>query len=747
MSELPEFHDISWAFRNGEPQVKLLTDDGIQYEELPFRPYCYIDARDTDEVVWNEIRDIDETATIEKVEKRLGMADAVGEQELYKIEVAYPSLISKLRRALNDVGVETYEADIPYARRVMIDLDQTVEPPDEILAFDIEVVAEDGFPDPEKADKMILSIAAVGSDGEDYTFCNDDEKETIRGFIDVAEEYKSIIGWNSFKFDYPYLRNRTDRLDMDYDWFNVTHVDALPTYRWILLQYQQNFRLDTVAAAEFGDRFDYEQLEYDELTTYYEEDRDRLLHYNLEDARVVKALNERFRMKEITFDILASSGFCRPSDIFFKRKDQDYERVTKSSNLLIEGIVLNLSHKSDVVWPNKGAAREKFEGGKVFDPTPGLYDHAVTLDFASMYPSIISALNIGPETYRPNDSGDIDAPTGSFVEDPQSLFSQAYHVLKDQRDIYTQKKREATRESDEWYIAKSYDIGLKAYVNTFYGVIGSPYSRFYNHDVAENITKMGQAMLSRTGEFAEECGYEVIYGDTDSVILSLGDEINDPVSHSERLATLFTSEIKRFVSEAYNGDPEYIELTLDEVYSPFFITDAKKRYAGYCIYDGEPCFTFDMTGFESVRGDWPTASQDFQEDLLHAILRDEDPWDMIDDYRERLFNGELDADLIKYVGLRDAPSNYDSKPPHVRIAKEYEGTEHEFRVGDKVPYIKYGGDPKDVTACIDDEVPHITHSGYRYIWEKQFMSIVERFGIERHEKTELTDFMEGVGDD
>lgn len=750
MGELPPFYDIAWTPAGDKPQLKLLTDDGIEYHDFPFRPYCYIQERDCGEDVFRAIAEVDETAELVKVHSEEQMVhphhharpDTYYDDTYWKVHVERPSLIRKLRQELEHIGVETMQSDVPYARRVMIDLQQSVETPDEILSFDIEVEAHEGVPDPEEAANRIYTICAIGSDGEEYSFAYDDEEETIREFLDVAVEYKAVLGWNSFKFDYPYLVNRTRNLNMGFDWFNIVHVDALPTYRHILLKYQPNYRLTTIAEAEFD--MTYPEIDFDVMDEIFANDRERLVEYNMNDVRVVKMLDDKFGMKDVTFDVLASAGYCRPRDIFFVREDLDYQRVTKASNVLIEGVVLGLTGDR-VVWPNKGSAREEFEGAKVLDPKGGKYEYVATLDYASMYPSIISALNIGPETYRPDGSGAIDAPIGSFAAEPQSIFSQAYHVLKDERDAYQEKVRRLTRGSPEWTIAKAYSRGIKQYVNTFYGVIGSPYSRFYNRDVAENITLMGQAMLTRAAEYAEELGYTTVYGDTDSVMVELNGH-TDVVDEGYWLADEISSEIRRFVRDEYGGDPSLIELTLDEIYSPFFITDSRKRYAGYCVYDGESCFTFEKVGFEMVRGDWPDATKEFQEELTHAILRDRDEWQLIEEWKERLYDGELDDKLVKHVGLRRKPESYKSTPPHVRVAKRYEGTEHEIRVGDKVPYIKYGNDPEKVVGVVDGELPNLTVSNYSYIWGKNFQSIIDRFGIEEHEVTTISDFVQVAGD-
>ena len=736
---LPPFLDITWEFKHGEPVLKLLTEDGIENHPLPFRPYCYVRKSDVTQDVVQIIADVDETAELEE-ESDYNIGD------VYRVSLTYPNHIRELNERLDAIGVETFESDIPYSRRVMIDLDQTVETPERVLSFDLEIVADEGVPDVEKADKRILTIAGVGSDGEEFMWSHDDEEETIEGFLETAKDYSCVIGWNSLRFDFPYLENRCERLGIDYDPFSIVHVDAFPTYRRILLVRQNNYRLDHIAEQEFD--WDYgDDIEYAELHEYFENDREKLEKYNMMDARVVKRLNDRYAFKQITFDILASNGHARPRDIFYIREDGDYQRVTKASNTLIEGVVLNISKHDDeypVIWPNKGATKDgQFTGAKVLEPDAGLHENVIVMDFSSMYPSIITALNVGPETYREDpDEGDITGMTGSFVSEPKSKFAEAYHRMKDERDVYTNRKKNMPRNTEDWYIAYAYDIGLKNYVNTFYGVIGSAYSRFFNVDVAENITLMGQKMLEFTQELARERGYYTIYGDTDSVFIGLGD-VDDPVVKGRELAEEFTEEIKQMVADEHNGDPERIQLDLDDVYEKFFISNAKKRYAGYMIYDGAPCYSYEKKGFESVRGDWPDAAQEFQDKVLREILDGNDPWHLVEEYKTRLYNGEFDKRLITRTMLRKAPEEYKTIPPHVRIAMRIEEeTGEEIRIGDRIPYIKYGADKRDVMYAGDDgeEIDHLSRAAYEYIWEKSFQSILDRLDVIKHERTQLQDF-------
>lgn len=728
------FHDLNWTVRGDEPCLKLLTPDGVDYHPFEVDPYCYIREDDISAEVLQTIKEIDETAALYKV-------DDYHQGKLRKIEMTLPKQISTLRDELEDI--ETLQSDIPFARRVLIDQDVGVTPTDDVLVFDIEVDSSDGFPDVEAADDRILTICGMDTSGNEYTWAYDDEERTIEEFFETAYEYKTIMGWNSLTFDKPYLENRADRLGIYYDSFKYVHIDAMAVYRDILLIGQSSYKLENVVDDEFDhDYYQFDDVDYDQLGEYFWNNRDRLVEYNLEDVQAVLDLENRYQFKDLVYDILAGDGYCRPEDIFYVQDEGGYKKIKKSATVLVEGIIINestvRSPDTPIIWPNKyqGMDEDRFQGADVLEPDPGLHSDVIVLDFSSMYPAIIEALNVGPETWREDpDEGDIKAPIGSFVSEPESKFSRAYRRAQNPRNEWKQKKKERTRGSPNWYVALAFDTGLKARTNTFYGVIGSRYSRFYNKNVAENITRMGARMIRKTQELAEEEGYSVIYGDTDSVIIELED-VDDPVEEGKEMGQRFSEAMKHWIADEYNGDPDLIQLTLDEVYESFFITEAKKRYAGYCVWAGSPCFTFEMTGFESVRGDTMDAIQSLQEELLKRILREEDAFDVVDDYKDRLYGGELDEQLVTIVGISKPISEYGSEPPHVRVAKR-----RDMNVGDEIPYLKYGNDPEDVVYAGDEEYKnYLTQAAYDYIWERKFQPIIDRLGLERHEETTLGDF-------
>lgn len=181
------------------------------------------------------------------------------------------------------------------------------------------------------------------------------------------------------------------------------------------------------------------------------------------------------------------------------------------------------------------AARgKKYEGATVIDPKPGFYDRAtpiLTLDFASLYPSIMQAHNLCYTTHvRPGDTSVREedtyvSPTGHrFVK--ASVRVGILTKLLTELSVARKEAKRAMAEATDPFVRGVYNgrqLALKVSANSVYGTTGALRGSLPSIPVAESVTSVGRTMIEHTKTMLEEHysrknGYgadaDVIYGDS-----------------------------------------------------------------------------------------------------------------------------------------------------------------------------------------------------------------------------------------
>jgi DNA polymerase-2 len=148
------------------------------------------------------------------------------------------------------------------------------------------------------------------------------------------------------------------------------------------------------------------------------------------------------------------------------------------------------------------------------DSKPGFYDSVVVLDYKSLYPSIIRTFLVDPVGLV---EGRHASSSELLIKGPRgTLFSREKHCLPEIVTTLWQARDEAKRARNE-----PLSQALKLVMNSFAGVLGASECRFFNPDLISAITLRGHEMVKLTRDLVEERGYEVIYGDTDSIFIWL----------------------------------------------------------------------------------------------------------------------------------------------------------------------------------------------------------------------------------
>lgn len=297
-----------------------------------------------------------------------------------------------------------------------------------VLNIDIEVAADQGFPDIKLANKEITAIT-MKCDGIIHVFgCGEfktkdknvqyhkakDEETLLTEFIAIWKmiDPDIITGWNVEFFDIPYLVNRINRVLSEEDskklspWFmieermvrnndrelqtyeikGITTLDYLALYKKFSFTNQESYKLDYIASVVLGEKkIDYS--EYDGLFDLYKKNFQLFIEYNIKDVDLVEKIDAKEKFLEQVYALSFDA----------KINFSDALTSVRMWDVIIHNFLIN---QRIVVNPMKPPKKEKrIAGGFVKDPKPGLYDWVVSFDLNSLYPHLIMQYNISPETY------------------------------------------------------------------------------------------------------------------------------------------------------------------------------------------------------------------------------------------------------------------------------------------------------------------------------------------------------------
>ncbi|KWU44823.1 hypothetical protein RHOSPDRAFT_17356 [Rhodotorula sp. JG-1b] len=344
--------------------------------------------------------------------------------------------------------------------------------------------------------------------------------------------------------------------------------------------------------------------------------------------------------------------------------------------------------------PKVEVKREKFKGGLVFEPEKGLWDrYVLVMDYNSLYPSIIQEFDIDFSTidWTADDAEDLDKMPDRAPCDgePQGILPQLIASLVARRRTVKGLMKDKSAS-----VAKlmQYDItqkALKLTANSMYGCLGYEGSRFYARPLAALTTFKGREILTRTKADAEGLSLNVIYGDTDSVMIN--------TNQTDYAAALkIGEEFKKVINDKYKK----LEIDRDAVFERMLLLN-KKKYAARKVEDngnGQPGeITTEIKGLDMKRREFSKLSKDASKDVLDMILSAKATEVVIEEIHEYLAElGELVRnglkpveDFIIYKRLGKNPEDYpDAKSlPHVQVAMKMKAKGQSAKAGDVIPYI------------------------------------------------------------
>lgn len=554
------------------------------------------------------------------------------------------------------------------------------------------------------------------------------EKELLASFFHIVREYDpdAFIGWNLIGFDLQWLSRKCDALGISFDigtdgpaelfdpgnYFNQwvaripgrAAMDGIPMVRSAFLK-TEDYSLATVAQHVLGRKKLIEatgQEKVAEITRLFQKDKPGLARYNLEDTKLVYEIFDKINLARLAVRRSQLTGLA-------------LDRVG-GSVAAFDFLYLPPLHRQGYVadtHPQLHKNVESAPGGLVLDSVPGFFSNVAVFDFKSLYPSIIRTFRIDPlaanvvlhhlsENFHENDS----TVPGQIVKGPAGLeFAGNFAILPSIiEDLW--HAREKAKQSKDATLSQA----VKIIMNSFYGVMGSSGCRFYDPRIAGTITRIGHWNLTISRKFIEREGYPVIYGDTDSLFIHLGNGDPDTVIDiGNRLSAKLNRYLHEELQQRFNVESQ-LDIEFERIFKRFFMPTirgrnkgSKKRYAGLLIDEtGRPELYF--SGMESSRRDWTGLAKEFQADLFTLLFSKDETsglepelCDLVRSRHRQLFDGELDDKLVYRKGISKRLEDYTKNvPPHVRAARMLDRFE-----GRIIRYVMTPGGPEPIQKRIN----------------------------------------------
>ena len=564
--------DIDYITKNHIAVIRLFgkligeKEGSIIALDESFRPYIYVHPHDFDDCI-NELSEL-KLLKVEKLHKK----DNGELKDFLKITLKHPQDIYKLKDKIRDLkSVEDIrEYDVPFYRRYLIDkalfpmnivevqgkiLNSTRSSPNtkcifeiqsdpknlessleelNMLSFNIEACNPKGMPMVKEDPIIMISFSSnqgfqkVFSTKKsllDFTETFLNEKELIKKYVDTiqSEDPDIILGYNSDRFDFPYIKERAERLGVplklgvDGSSLKIRnngrrnaamikgriHIDLYSNMRRNLQL--EHHTLKRVYKELFGE--DKIEIPRHEVYTCWNNEGERLeklFRYSLADVMAVTKIGEK--MLPLSIELTRIVG----QPLF------DVARM--GSGKQVEWYLIRKAFEYGNVAPNKfGRYLRDVVGGHVKEPVKGLHTDIVYFDFRSLYPSIIISKNISPDTLIEDDTEKchITPEFGyKFRKTPQGFIPSVVGKLLENR-IRVKSIMEESKDFSERQMLNFQQEALKRLTNTIYGLYNHSTFRWYSIECSEAITAWGRDFLKKTMEKSEKHGFKPIYADTD----------------------------------------------------------------------------------------------------------------------------------------------------------------------------------------------------------------------------------------
>ena len=689
-------------------------------------------------------------------------AEGLHGEELVKVYVNRPGEIGQIRRQLSDNFINTWEGDMRYPDKYLIDM--VPEMPDwkpRVWHFDLEW-------DPEHDFTTVMAVVDSFTDKR-VAFCwSEDSSERLAdGEAEVSVRTIETDD-STYTYERVLLNSEEAVHDAFMDYYKECDPDILVAHAimWAdlphMVRRMKNFRqlsplnrvrkpkktkrgydytdqpitgklcFDTAAPYESGTGFERvwkdsgnpqlasrkldfiaKELGYggkfdmDVFTGWYER-FDDYVDYCMQDTVLVKKIDEDKHVLEFFLSLQRLCGVMFAS----------CHNVTRFARGL-------LSRRTHWKIPSRHLGeKEEFQGAHIPPPVPGRYEGVAVVDYKGLYPSIILSHNLSWETQVESEGEGIHKLSdGSYWDQTKKgLLPQIVEEMFELRDDYKAKMKEAKtqHERDGW---NTMQLAVKRVMASFYGMVTDPHWGWNDYTIGRAITACGREAIMFLLEESERQGYHPVYGHTDSAFVQV------PFDEAPALAKHLTKEVQLQL----NAKDLVVEL---EAYMPYWLIAGKNLYYGICSWPPEEEGKVKSARFGKISTLAPI-SRDLERDTLNAICKGATEREVVEEVRKlslRIKKGDVEiAEITGTTRIQKKLKEYNKSigVPGVKAALYYNahmlngGTP--YGKGDSVPWVYVLGSPDNLPST--DIMTYRDESdleGFELDWEKMVDRLVSR---------------------
>ena len=363
----------------------------------------------------------------------------------------------------------------------------------------------------------------------------------------------------------------------------------------------------------------------------------------------------------------------------------------------------------------------KYKGGVVLEPNRGLHTAVHVFDVTSLYPTMIIKYDLSPETVNCTcckNNPKKKVPSDIINDLVYALKEGDYWICQRRQGLFPKLLQQLTEQRIKCKNSgqELESLAIKSIINSGYGVFGHPYFKYYDPRVAELVTAYGRNTLLTMKNISANLGFEVLYGDTDSLFVKNLARPKD--------ATAFIQECKNKLD---------IEVTHERLFSKLILV-GKKHYVGIPSESNKESV---IKGMEGIKSDRPKFIQLAFMQVVNDIRNDINPIPKLKLAVEDLNHRRVPADMLEMsLVLKKNPQEYANDCKQRTL-----GTKLGLRKGDILIYYKSyveesihntNSEPLRTTKVVSDSdnPDDISYFKYKEMLLKSVKDILEILGYD-----------------